>query len=163
MLIVVAGCATVTVPKVRVLEGEQHDTSRTYRANFDQTWEAAIDVMQRYPITTIEKVSGLLITDWVEGTSDTYYAEITGQKQMLQDRTRFNIKVSAVSEGSRVTVNQYIKLHTPGAIVSDPLMGTIGPFYDWQDAVGIKDLPTQTPGQREREILDAIEAKLAAH
>jgi len=162
VLVVVVGCLpAVTQLRVGVREGEQNDISRAYSANFDQTWEAAIDVMQRYPITTIEKASGLLITDWVEGASDVYYSEIEGKKETLRDRSRFNVKVSAVGDGSRVTVNQYVKLRAPTYMISDPMMGTTGgPFYEWQDVAGIKDLPSRTPSQREKEILDAINASL---
>ncbi len=41
--------------------------SRDYNAPFDDVWTAAIDVMSdaNFPILTLEKESGLLVTDWV--------------------------------------------------------------------------------------------------
>ena len=168
----VTGCVTVRTQPITMgaLEGEKYETSRTYAATVDQTWEAVVDVMQRYPITTIEKASGLLITDWVDGASEIFYAEYVGKREMLKDRTKLNIKVSQVTGGIRVTVNQYVKLFAPAssviAVMEDPIAGTTVPYppvYEWRDVSGIKDLPTRTSSKQEREILDAVEAKLKEH
>jgi len=150
-----AGCANT----IGALEGEKYNTSRNYAASFDRTWEAVVHVMQGYPVNKIDKASGLIITDWIDGTSDVYYVKEMGQRKMLKDRTRFNIKVSALSNGgSRVTVNQDVKINAPITDVHAP--GGPTATYEWQDVSDIKDLPTVTSSKREQEILDAVESKL---
>jgi len=154
LLIFNTGCVTT----IGALGEQRHDISRNYSAPFDKTWEAVVDVMQRYPVITIEKASGLLITDWVDGISDVYYEESVGERQMLKDRARLNIKVSPLSNGeSRVTVNQYVKIYVN--TVTNPLYAG-PPIREWQDVSGIKDLPVRTSSKREQEILDAIDIKL---
>jgi len=104
----------------------------------------------------------LFITDWIDGTLDVYYVEEMGQRRMLKDRTRLNIMVSAFSNGgSRVSVNQYVKINAPASNVQVP--GSPPTPYEWQDVSGIKVLHTVTSSKREREILDANMAKLKQH
>jgi len=43
--------------------------NRNYNTEFDATWAAVIRAMEWYPIITIEKDSGILVTDWVYGQS----------------------------------------------------------------------------------------------
>lgn len=153
--------------KYGALDGEQHEIARTYSADFDRAWEATVRVLQRYPVITIEKASGLLITDWVDGTSDVYYSEFVGQRTMLPDRTRLNVKVStAPGGGTHVTVNQYVKIQvatpgvvSPGFFPPGPALPTV--TVQWVDASAVKDLPVRTSSKREKDILDAIGTALA--
>lgn len=169
LLIVTSGCA---LTKVGVIEGDLPDPFRNYAAPFDRTWEATVDVMQRYPIVTIDKSSGLLITDQIEAISDLYYEyeEGSNERHMLKDRIKYNIKVTPLpTGGTRVTINQFVKLYVPGPGVHSSVAQFLSAGqpeqqkvvnYEWKDLSAIKDLPAKTSSPRVKEILDAIESKL---
>lgn len=171
LLIVSSGCS---LTKIGVIEGEQPDPFRNYTASYDKTWEATVEVMQRYPIVTIEKSSGLLITNEMEATSDLYYEyeEGSNERHMLQERIKYNIKVSPLpTGGTRVTINQFVKLFVPGPGAHSSMAKFLSAGqppseqqkvveYEWKDLSAIKDLPAKTSSPRVKEILDAIEVKL---
>lgn len=74
IFISVAGCATG--PQLIVNNAYNYKTSRVFNSDFNSTWSAVIKVMEAYPIVTIEKDSGILITDWVQGSSPLYMRKV---------------------------------------------------------------------------------------
>ncbi len=58
-------CAMPYVYTVRPGEGE-YQTSRIYDRPFDEVWSAAMNVMQAYPIKTIEKESGIIVSEVIK-------------------------------------------------------------------------------------------------
>ncbi|RLB80733.1 MAG: hypothetical protein DRH17_11195 [Deltaproteobacteria bacterium] len=74
LLFVLTGCATA--PQLIKNEPYNHKISRVFNSDFEHTWATIIKVMEAYPITTIEKDSGILLTDWVQGTSPLYLRKL---------------------------------------------------------------------------------------
>jgi len=68
------GCATG--PQLITNDAYNYKISRVFNSDFESTWSTIIKVMEAYPITTIEKDSGILLTDWVQGSSPLYLRKI---------------------------------------------------------------------------------------
>lgn len=65
-----SGCATG--PEWIRNDPFDYQTSRVFNSGFETTWSAVIRALEAHPITTIEKASGILLTDWVQGNSPLY-------------------------------------------------------------------------------------------
>ena len=48
------------------------DIARIFDSDFETTWSAIIKVLEAHPILTIEKQSGILVTDWVQSGDPLY-------------------------------------------------------------------------------------------
>ncbi|MBW2569928.1 MAG: PDZ domain-containing protein [Deltaproteobacteria bacterium] len=74
VMFMVTGCAIG--PQLIRNNAYDHKVSRTFNSDFKTTWSAMIKVMEAHPITTIEKDSGILLTDWVQGSSPLYLRKL---------------------------------------------------------------------------------------
>jgi uncharacterized lipoprotein len=80
-------------------------------ASFDQTWNAVIDVFgeQNWPISELEKASGIVITDWLRSSEDwTDCGSFKGgntQYRISGLQLRFNVVVREADGGASVRVN----------------------------------------------------------
>lgn len=74
LIFVLAGCATA--PQLIKNEAYNYKISRAFSSDFEHTWATIIKVMEAHPITTIEKDSGILLTDWVQGASPLYLRKL---------------------------------------------------------------------------------------
>ena len=52
--------------------------SRVFRANYGQTWQAALNVMKKYDLEVINQESGLLKTRWHNNTLEVNFADSFG-------------------------------------------------------------------------------------
>ena len=52
--------------------------SRVFRANYGQTWQAALNVMKKYDLEVINQESGLLKTRWYNNTLEVNFADSFG-------------------------------------------------------------------------------------
>jgi hypothetical protein len=68
------GCATA--PEWIRNDPYDYKIQTTFNADFETTWSAIIRALEAHPITTIEKASGILLTDWVQGNSPLYLRKI---------------------------------------------------------------------------------------
>ncbi len=46
-----------------------YNISRTFEADFKTTWASVTGTLESHPIVTIDKEQGILMTDWVQGTT----------------------------------------------------------------------------------------------
>jgi predicted metalloprotease with PDZ domain len=74
LIFFLTGCATA--PQLIKNEAYDYKISRVFNSDFERTWTTIIKVMEAHPITTIEKVSGILLTDWVQGASPLYLRKL---------------------------------------------------------------------------------------
>lgn len=74
MVMFLSGCATG--PELIRNNPYDYKVSAVFDADFDTTWESIIRALEAHPITTIEKVSGILLTDWVQGNSPLYLRKV---------------------------------------------------------------------------------------
>lgn len=83
------GCATG--PELIKNNPYDYDISRIFDSDFETTWSAIIKALEAHPITTIEKASGILLTDWVSGNSPLYIRKVF--IPLLQRKTKQAIGV----------------------------------------------------------------------
>jgi len=74
LIFVLTGCATA--PQLIKNEAYDYKISRVFNSDFERNWATIIKVMEAHPITTIEKDSGILLTDWVQGASPLYLRKL---------------------------------------------------------------------------------------
>jgi hypothetical protein len=74
MVFLLSGCATG--PELIRNNPYDYKVSAIFDSNFDTTWESVIRALEAHPIITIEKVSGILLTDWVQGNSPLYLRKV---------------------------------------------------------------------------------------
>jgi hypothetical protein len=100
----VALVASATAPKV-------HDVDKKlgFRADFDQTWTAVIEVFaeRNWAIANMEKDSGLVTTDWMTLDRESPFADCGGAgiSGVQRREVRFNVFVRDADDGTVVTVN----------------------------------------------------------
>ncbi|MBU3958845.1 MAG: hypothetical protein KKE91_03185 [Candidatus Omnitrophica bacterium] len=70
VMFMLTGCATG--PQLIRNDAYDYKISRIFNSDFGTTWAGIIKIMEAHPITTIEKDSGILLTDWVQGSSPLY-------------------------------------------------------------------------------------------
>lgn len=150
-LIVTSGCASTPKPVPRI-QVSAHD----YAADFDSVWSAVNDVLteKRLPIKTIEKDSGLIATDTVSaGGRYVFYGKTEDGQELSQwaDKTRYflNIRVREIEGGVQVDVIPHMEFMR----------------YQYDSRLGrsveVGWEPVDSHGDIEKEIYDALDAKLA--
>jgi len=100
ILIVLAACATAPAPR-------QIQTSFPLEKPFDPVWQTVIEVFAELnlPIMNMEKVSGLITTDWINFTGQNNingYCDCggLGMNREVERRGRFNVYVKKVGDSS---------------------------------------------------------------
>jgi len=79
-------------------------------AGFDATWSAVVDVFadHNWAITTIDKASGIIATDWMNAGADGERFADCGSAPMLHEdpiEARFNVRVKGDAADATMTVN----------------------------------------------------------
>ena len=97
---------------------DKKPTSREFDASIDSTWSAVMKVMAEFPLTVIEKNSGILNTDWMTRTSHrpaSVWRGLAFGGQVQEDvpielMERFNILVTRNLDSTTVVrVIRYVK------------------------------------------------------
>jgi len=141
-LLCLCGCRT-TVTRLHIIK---HDTVKTYDAPYAKVWAAAREAMKDYELVVTdsddEQQSGLLISDWIKGKSDTYrYKDENGEMQPCDCEYSLHASVEGKNDKTVVDVKIYEKtlMVTPEGKV-------------WRK--------TESSTLREKKILDTIDALL---
>lgn len=117
-------------------------TSQVFTSDYDKVWDAALTAIEGYPVKTIEKDSGLIITERVSGLSPDYkihvatsFAEVkelsakhpvhfNASKKIegLHPSSIFslNIMVQKVEKGTRVRIISIEEIHVPASAYREP-------------------------------------------
>lgn len=94
---VVGGCVpsgTIRVPFMKCA------TERTYKADFKTVWKAAAEALKGYELVVEDDASGLLISDWIKGESDTYrYKDEDGKLKPCRCEFSIHAKVDDAEKG----------------------------------------------------------------
>ena len=74
---------------------------KTYDASFDKTWESVISIFAEanIPIVTLEKDSGLIVSDNLAASGGNYYCKTGFFDHIRSPEGRFNVFVRKVSDG----------------------------------------------------------------
>jgi len=152
------GCAP---PRYLETNNQTFPTERNFNANFDKVWVNTLKSVSYFPLTIIEKNSGIINTDWityVETKKISVWRGLIGGGQVEDDMPaeishRINI---LVTEKDSVTINvkiiRYVK-------VRNYLM-VVGGKGNWApDSYGIFT-QVNSDTRQENKILNAIEENI---
>ncbi len=130
---------------------------------FDKAWDAMLDIVSNFPIITINKESGIIITDWKTETAPFIF--IVGKSQydsgifrseaggsFSQKRTRLNIRLKEETERTKISISTSVEVYFDNTVVAIVLRSS-NYIKEWR--------PCLSDGIAESKILDAIRNKLA--
>ena len=123
----------------------KYPVERTYKANFDRTWKAALEATKDYELTIADPKTGYLISDWIKGLSDTYrYRDQNGEQKPCRCEFSIHGLVEEAADGkTRVHIPFYER-----TLIVHPDTGPV-----WKK--------TESSTLREKAILDKIGELLA--
>lgn len=70
--------------KFRQITEEMEIPSRIYRADYNQTWQAVIQVMRRYDIAQQNQEAGFIKTRWMDNTMEVNFADAFGSSDTVK-------------------------------------------------------------------------------
>lgn len=119
--------------------------SQVFNADFNQTWQAVINIMKRYDLETYDQEAGVIKTRWIDNTLEVNFSDSFGSSDSVKG-ARFRLVVNVVKgfRGDREVAK--VTIFKRQMIEQDFLQG-------W------KVIPTD--GIQEKTILYRIERGLA--
>ncbi len=141
--LLLSSCSTYKAAKTYTF-----DKTQVYSQDFDQVWSGIIEwfAEKNIPIRTIEKASGLIVTEYgLRVSDDICDCGQNGTYQKVKERTAsFNVFVRKVEAGTRVTITLFCssKLSTSDLYGSGP--------------ASISDVDCNSTGMIELELFDAL-------
>lgn len=69
--------------------------SKVFKADFNQTWQAVIQVMKKYDIATQNQEAGFIKTRWIDNTTELNFADSFGSADAVK-AARYKILVNVV-------------------------------------------------------------------
>lgn len=117
-----------------------------YDADFNTTWRVVIDVLndRSLPITTIEKESGIIVTDFVIISPSAPLILVQPPEIARQGRYKLNISVVSASEKTKVRINAHFERLSTGFLEN---------FPTWK--------PQNSTGVLEAELFEAIQLAIS--
>ena len=103
----ITGCASYE--KFRQVTEELEMPSKIFKADFNQTWQAVIQVMKKYDIAQQNQEAGYIKTRWMDNTMEVNFTDSFGSNDAVK-AARFKLVVNVVkgyrssSEVSKVTI-----------------------------------------------------------
>lgn len=107
MMLSLGGCASYE--KFRQVTEELEMPSKIFRADFNQTWQAVIEVMKKYDIAQRNQEAGYIKTRWMDNTMEVNFTDSFGSSDAVK-AARFKLVVNVVkgfrssSEVAKVTI-----------------------------------------------------------
>lgn len=157
------GCAAMHgMTELGQEEFQRGPTEVLFNQPFDKTWNATLNALTEFPITTINKEVGLITTDWKTQSAPfifimpsggayvggTFRSEAGGSYS--QKRERLNIRVKSEPKGSRVSITTSVEVYFNNSVVAAG-MGS-RPTLEWR--------PATSDSISEGKLLKAIENAL---
>lgn len=106
ILFLFSGCS---YDKFRQVTDENEIPSRIYKADFNQTWQAVIQVMRKFDIAQQNQEAGFIKTRWMDNTLEVNFADAFGSSDAVK-AAKFKMVVNVVKgyragrEVSKVTI-----------------------------------------------------------
>lgn len=100
LLLAISGCASYE--KFRQITEEVEMPSRIYRADFNQTWQAVLNVSKRYSLAQQNQEAGYIKTRWEDNTQELNFSDSFGSSDAVK-AARFKLVINVVKgyRGSR--------------------------------------------------------------
>lgn len=93
LLLAITGCASYE--KFRQVTEELEMPSRIYKADYNQTWQAVIQVMKKYDIAQQNQEAGHIKTRWMDNTLEVNFTDSFGSNDAVK-AARFKLVVNVV-------------------------------------------------------------------
>jgi hypothetical protein len=93
MMLFLNSCASYE--KFRQITEEMEIPSKVYRADYNQTWQAVIQVMRRYDIAQQNQEAGFIKTRWMDNTLEVNFADSFGSSDAVK-AARYKLVVNVV-------------------------------------------------------------------
>ena len=148
-LLPLCACYSKSFQEPTVESTQKFNTSRTYRASFNSTWNALLKVLQDAPIARARKESGIVLTDWIFSKSDRLFSGYDSNKIPYKIRYKFLIRLRPGKKGTSVAIENKEQYYTDAISSGSELSGSL---YQWVD--------TSSSTNKEKQLLDLIEAEL---
>ncbi len=142
-LLLLSGCASYE--KFRQVTEELEIPTRIYRADYNQTWQAVIQVMRKFDIAQQNQEAGFIKTRWMDNTLEVNFTDSFGSSDAVK-AAKFKLVVNVVKgyrTGREVTK---VTIYKRQLIEQDFLQG-------WKE--------TPTDGIAEKTLLYRIERLIA--
>lgn len=93
LLLAISGCASYE--KFRQVTEELEMPSKIFKADYNQTWQAVIQVMKRYDISQQNQEAGYIKTRWMDNTLEVNFTDSFGSSDAVK-AARFKLVVNVV-------------------------------------------------------------------
>jgi hypothetical protein len=141
----------------------------------DRVWSAALEVLRGTPLTSVDKASGTIITDWQRGLSDhRYFGTPDRPRKWLDIRFKATVSVRPSARGTWVVVDLFEETDYPRTVhyragwgaprfpaFPRGFGGEPSPFLDADrfESFEVDDwVPTPSSTLKEKALLDRIES-----
>ncbi len=107
MYLLVGSCANYE--KFRQVTEEMEIPSKVFKADYNQAWQAVIQVMRKYDIAQQNQEAGFIKTRWMDNTLEVNFADAFGSSETVK-AAKFKLVINVVKgyrggrEVSKVTV-----------------------------------------------------------
>jgi hypothetical protein len=107
LIFLLGGCANYE--KFRQVTEELEIPMKVYKADYNQTWQAVIQVMRKYDIAQQNQEAGFIKTRWMDNTLEVNFADAFGSSDAVK-AAKFKLVVNVVRgfrtsrEVSKVTI-----------------------------------------------------------
>jgi len=149
LLLTAVSCVPVVFPEDSLPMYEERPIFGVFGHSFDEVWTATTEALDLYPIEIAEKERGLLVTEWMIGTSDYIYIQYGATR--IPEKIRYRMRIHVISRDGRTIC----KIINHEMVEKDMISGNLefsGAVYTWVD------VPSST--SKEREILEKIRRNL---
>ncbi len=69
--------------------------TQTYKATYNQTWQAVLEIMQQYDLKTNNQEAGVVKTRWIDNTNQLNFNEAFGSQDMVK-AARFKLIINVI-------------------------------------------------------------------
>jgi hypothetical protein len=91
--LIFSGCASYE--KFRQITEELEIPSKVYKADYNQTWQAVINVMKKFDIAQQNQEAGFIKTRWIDNTLEVNFADSFGSSDAVK-AAKFKLVVNVV-------------------------------------------------------------------
>ncbi len=92
-LLILGGCASYE--KFRQVTEELEIPSKVYKADYNQTWQAVIQVMRKFDIAQQNQEAGFVKTRWIDNTLEVNFTDSFGSSDAVK-AAKFKLVVNVV-------------------------------------------------------------------
>ncbi|EQC52379.1 outer membrane protein assembly factor BamC [Bacteriovorax sp. DB6_IX] len=91
--ILFSGCSSYE--QFQQLAEEAEIPSKVYKTSYNQTWQAVLEIMQKYDIALKNQEAGVIKTRWIDNTNQLNFNEAFGSQDMVK-AARFKIVINVI-------------------------------------------------------------------